>query len=40
MRSPELAVDLHHPVLPDDALVADEALGADGGWVDAARTTW
>ena len=29
-RAPELAVDLHHPVPPDDALVADQALHADG----------
>ena len=28
-RAPELAVDLHEPVPPHDALVADEALCAD-----------
>jgi hypothetical protein len=30
MSAPELSVDLHHPVSPDDALIADKPLRADG----------
>jgi hypothetical protein len=30
-RAPELAVDEHHPVAADDALVADHALDANRG---------